>query len=136
MQCSAFPLGYWIPSLPTASNNPGLLPRPNTAAPTRPAFPVVARNSRRVRPRELRASVMVSFLAEPGADAKLRFVVGVARCDHSRPRRAGGPSHYRALTYETCAPLCASRRLAARAGPPHRAISSQRLDAPALIFKG
>src|SRR5213594_628931 len=72
-------------------------------------------------------------------------VVGVVALRPLRPRRAGGPAHYRPLVDEACAPLCAARRLAARVVPPgfgrrlaaravprRRAISSQCLDAPAL----
>ncbi len=58
------------------------------------------------------------------------LVVGVVALRPLRPRRAGGPSHYRTPADEGCAPLCAARRLAARAVPPRGAISSQCLDAP------
>jgi len=56
------------------------------------------------------------------------LVVGGVALRPLRPRRAGGPSHYRPLADKACAPLCAGRRLAVRAVPPRRAISSQCLD--------
>jgi len=47
--------------------------------------------------------------------------VGVVALRPLRPHRASGPRHYRPLAAEACAPLCAARRLAARAVPPcHR----------------
>src|SRR5438093_7970068 len=46
------------------------------------------------------------------------LVVGVVALRPLRPRRAGGPGHYGPLGAEDCAPLCAARRLAARAVPP------------------
>src|SRR5881296_2099924 len=64
---------------------------------------------------------------------RAHLVVGVVALRPLRPRRAGGPSHYRPLADETVAPLYAAQRLAARAVPPRRAISSQRLDALSLI---
>src|SRR5881296_3652841 len=45
---------------------------------------------------------------------------GVVALRPLRPSRAGGPSHYRPLANKACAPLCAARRLAARAVPPRR----------------
>src|SRR5213593_4944539 len=64
---------------------------------------------------------------------RAHWVVGVVALRPLRPRRAGGPSRYRPLSDEGCAPLCAARRLAARAVPPHRAISSQCLDTPFAV---
>src|SRR5437867_10403013 len=64
----------------------------------------------------------------------LHLAVGVVALRPLRPRRAGGPSHCRPLAYEACAPLCAARRLAARAVPPCGGISSQGLDAPRVRF--
>ena len=50
------------------------------------------------------------------------LVVGVVALRPLRPRRAGGPRHDRSLRHEACAPLCAARRLAARAVPPPRQV--------------
>src|SRR6266496_5886228 len=49
---------------------------------------------------------------------RAHLVVGVVALRPLRPRRAGGPSRYGRLADEGCAPLCAARRLAARAVPP------------------
>src|SRR5437867_68866 len=54
---------------------------------------------------------------------RAHWVVGVVALRPLRPRRAGGPSHYRAQADEACAPLCAVRRLAARVLPPRGRIS-------------
>jgi len=48
---------------------------------------------------------------------RAHLVVGVVGLRPLRPRRAGGPSYYRPLADEACAPLCAARRLATRAVP-------------------
>src|SRR5881396_556394 len=49
---------------------------------------------------------------------RAHLVVGVVAPRPLRPRSAGGLGHYRPLGDEACAPLCAARRLAARAVPP------------------
>src|SRR5881296_1037712 len=54
---------------------------------------------------------------------RAHLVVGVVALRPLRPRRAGGPSRYQPLAGEARAPLCAARRLAARAVPPRRTIS-------------
>src|SRR5213594_5276954 len=49
---------------------------------------------------------------------RAQLVVGVVALRPLRPRRAGGPSHYRCLADEACAPPCVARRLAAQVVPP------------------
>src|SRR5437867_1758764 len=49
---------------------------------------------------------------------RAHWVVGVVALRPLRPRRAGGPSYYPPVADEANAPLCAARRLAARAVPP------------------
>src|SRR5258705_13123221 len=49
---------------------------------------------------------------------RAHWVVGVVALRPLRPRRAGGSSHHDPSANQACAPLCAVRRLAARAVPP------------------
>src|SRR5213593_3098445 len=64
--------------------------------------------------------------AHPDTAMASSLMVGVVALRPLRPRRAGGSSRYRPLADEACAPLCAARRLAARAVPPDEAMYSGR----------
>src|SRR2546426_11157068 len=83
--------------------------------------------------RRLSSSLFLS-----GAGGRLRrlrcrahLVVAVVALRPLRPRRAGGQSYSRPMSEKAGAPLCAARRLAARAVPP-KASLREAGQAPAL----
>src|SRR5881296_2490467 len=82
---------------------------------------VQGRCSRRCEERRIRTLRWRALLVVGAVALRPPLEVGVVALRPLRPRRAAGPSHYRLVADEACAPLCAARRLAARAVPPRRA---------------